>query len=238
MVSGGTRAETLTVYAAASLQEALTDAANTYAAQGHENPVISFAASSALARQIENGAPAALFISADEQWMDYLSDRGMLVPGTRKSFLGNTLVLVAPAERPFTIIIKSNFPIASILGTEKLALADPDSVPAGKYAKAALINLGVWSEIEKNVVPSDNVRAALAFVERNEARAGVVYSTDAMASKKVVVAGTFPAISHQPISYPIAILKGHDTPEARAFREFLLSAPGKAIFKARGFIVN
>ena len=228
----------VTVFAAASLQEALTEAGDAFVAQGHAKPVLTFAASSALARQIEAGAPAGLFISADEQWMDYVSERGLLAPNTRTTFLGNHLVLVAPAAKPFTIAIKSGFPLAEILGTEKLALADPDSVPAGKYAKAALINLGVWSQVEGNVVPADNVRSALAFVERAEARAGVVYTTDALASKKVMVAGTFPDISHQPITYPLAVLKAHDTPEARSFRAFLLSNAAKTIFKARGFIVN
>lgn len=231
-------ADAVTVFAAASLQESLTDAATAYTARGHPKPVLSFAASSALARQIEAGAPAGLFISADEQWMDYVADRDLIAAGTRISFLANRLVLIAPASNPFTLKIKSGFPLAQVLGDGKLALGDPDSVPSGKYAKTALISLGVWHSVEKNVVPAENVRAALAFVERDEARAGIVYATDAAATKNVVVVDAFPESSYPPIAYPLAVLKAHDTPEARALRDFLLSDAAKAIFKARGFIVD
>jgi molybdate transport system substrate-binding protein len=231
-------ADELVVFAAASLKESLTEAAGAYATEGKPKPVLSFAASSALAKQIENGAPADLFLSADEQWMDYLAARSLLVTGTRRPFLGNELVLIAPASRPFQIIVESGFALASVLGGEKLAMADVESVPAGRYGKAALMNLGVWTDVEANLVRQADVRAALALVERDEARAGIVYRTDAMASTKVMIAGTFPQISHQPIVYPLAIVEGHDSPDARAFREFLLSPAARAIFEQHGFSVR
>ncbi len=187
-----TRAEDQTlVFAAASLTDALNEVAANYAAGGKTAPLFSFAASSALARQIENGAPASLFISADEQWMDYLADRDLIVAGTRQSFLSNRLVLVASTKRPFETEIKFGFPLARILGGDKLAMADPDAVPAGRYGKAALVNLGVWRDVQGNVIRAENVRAALTFVERDEVRAGIVYATDAMVSKNAVVAGSF-----------------------------------------------
>ncbi len=232
------RAEQILVLAAASLQESLTEAADNYAKMGHERPKISFAASSALARQVENGVPAALFISADEAWMHYLAQKDLIVTGTRQSFLSNRIVLIAPAAQTFQIKIKNKFPLAQALNGGKLAMADPDSVPAGRYGKAALENLGVWRDVEDSVVRGENVRAALAFVERGEARAGIVYATDAAVAKNIVVVDTFPEISHPPISYPLAIIAGHDTPDARAFREFLLSEGAKSIFRKYGFVAR
>lgn len=223
------------VLAAASLQESLTDAANQFAAQGHPKPVISFAASSALARQVESGVPATMFISADEAWMDYLANKKLIQPGTRASFLGNGLVLIAPSAQPFTARIRFGFPLAAALGDGKLAMADVASVPAGKYGKAALTHLGVWPSVAGKVVQGDNVRSAMAFVERGEARAGIVYATDARASKKVVVAGVFPEVSHAPISYPLAVIRGRGDPETLAFRAYLLSPAGKAVFAKYGF---
>lgn len=223
------------VFAAASLQESLTAAADAWAAEGKPRPVLSFAASSALARQIENGAPAALFVSADEPWMDYLADRNLLAPGTRTDLLGNELVLVASTQRPFQVEIRPGFPLAGLIGDGKLAMADPDSVPAGRYGKAALERLGVWAPVEASVARTGDVRAALALVERDEARAGIVYRTDALVSRKVVVAGTFPAGSHPPIVYPMAIVAGNDGPQARAFGEFLRSEKGRAVFARFGF---
>ena len=231
-------AEPPVVLAAASLQEALTDAAGRFAATGHPRPVLSFAASSQLARQIENGAPADMFISADEAWMDDLANRKLITPGSRASFLSNRLVLVAPADHPFTTTIKPGFPLATLLGEGHLAMADVAAVPAGRYGKAALTKLGVWSAIEAKVVQTDNVRSALVFVERGEARAGIVYATDAMASRKVVVAAVFPTTSHPPISYPLGLVVGRANPEARAFRRYLLSDAGGAVFACYGFIVR
>lgn len=224
------------VLAAASLQESLTDAANAWAARRHPRPVISFAASSALARQIAAGAPADLFISADEEWMDDVAKKGLIQPGTRISFLANRLVLVAPASRPAPrLTIRPGFPLARALGSGRLAMADPDAVPAGKYGKAALTKLGVWNAVAPKVARAENVRAALALVARGEAPFGIVYATDAMASKDVRVVGTFPANSHPPITYPVAILRTATSPDAEGFRRFLLSREGKSIFARHGF---
>lgn len=223
------------VLAAASLQESLTAAADAYAATGQPRPVLSFAASSALARQVEAGAPADLFVSADEQWMDYLAGKQLLRPATRVSFLRNRLVLVAPAGQPLNLPIRARFGLAAALGEGRLAMADPDSVPAGRYGKAALTRLGVWNGVAPKLVRGENVRAALAFVARGEARAGIVYETDARAEPGVVVAGVFPAASHPPITYPLAVLAGSTNPGAARFRAFLLSPRGKAIFARFGF---
>ena len=209
-----------------------------YAKTGKAKPVFSFAASSAIARQVESGAPASLFVSADEEWMDYLAARNLIVADTRTSFLGNTLVLVTPVDRPLTLNIGPGFPLAAALGKGKLALADPMSVPAGKYSKVALENLGVWSAVETSVVRGDSVRNALAFVERGEAAAGMVYATDAALTKRVAVAGIFPASSHPPISYPLAVVASHDTPAARAFRDYLLGPKAKAVYRKFGFAVK
>ncbi|WP_380871808.1 molybdate ABC transporter substrate-binding protein [Sphingomonas sp. DBB INV C78] len=226
------------VLAAASLQESLTAAADAWVAKGHAKPVLSFAASSALARQIGSGAPADLFISADEPWMDDVAKKGLIQPETRVSFLRNRLVLIAPAKQPVKIAIKRGFPLAKLLGEGRLAMADPDAVPAGKYGKAALTKLGVWSSVEARVARAENVRAALALVERGEAPLGIVYETDAKASKAVTIAGVFPADSHPPITYPVAVLKTATSPDAEGFRRFLLSGQGKAIFARYGFVAK
>lgn len=226
------------VLAAASLQESLTEAADAWAKRKHPKPVISFAASSALARQIEAGAPADLFISADEPWMDSVAGKGLIKPKTRVSFMANRLVLISPASKPVRLSIGPTFPLARALGSGRLAMADPDAVPAGKYGKAALTKLGVWPSVEAKVVRAENVRAALAFVERGEAALGIVYTTDAIASKGVRIVGTFPANSHPPITYPIATLTASTSPDAEPFRHFLLSSAGKAIFARHGFVVR
>ncbi len=224
------------VLAAASLQESLNAAADAWAARHHERPILSFAASSALARQIDAGAPADLFISADEPWMDDVQKNGFVAPGTRVSFLANTLVLVAPAASTAKIAIRPGFALAQALGDGRLAMADPESVPAGKYGKASLVSLGVWSSVSGKVVRGDSVRAALAFVERGEAPFGIVYATDALSSKAVRIVGVFPNASHPPITYPIARLAASASREAEAFRLFLISAQGRAIFRHFGFL--
>ncbi len=223
------------VLAAASLQESLTAAADVWAAKGHPHPVISFAASSALARQIEAGAPADLFISADEPWMDEIEQKGLIVPGTRAAFLTNRLVLVAPKASGTRLRIVKGFPLARALGGGRLAMADPDAVPAGKYGKAALQALGVWAGVADKIASAENVRAALALVERGAAPFGIVYATDARSSTDVRVVGTFPETSHPPIRYPLARLKTATNADTEAFRRFLLSAQGKAIFVRYGF---
>lgn len=226
------------VLAAASLQESLTAAAAAWAAQGHAKPVISFGASSALARQVEAGAPADLFVSADEPWMDDVQKHGLVRPGTRVSFLANSLVLIAPAGHAPKVAIGQRFPLARLLGDGRLAMADPAAVPAGRYGKAALQALGVWPQVEGRIASGDNVRTALTFVERGEAPLGIVYATDAYAAKGVRIVGVFPANSHPPITYPVAVLKDSRNPEAEAFRRFLISPAGKAIFRRYGFIAN
>lgn len=223
------------VLAAASLQESLTAAADRWAAKGHPRPIISFAASSALARQVEAGAPADLFVSADEQWMTYLAQRRLIRPQTRVSFLTNSLVLVAPATSRIRLAIGPRFPLDRALGAGRLAMADPNSVPAGKYSKEALTRLRVWPSVRGKIAAAENVRAALALVGRGEAPLGVVYATDARAASGVRLIGTFPAWSHAPISYPVAALAASRNPEGELFRRFLLSAEGKLLFRRFGF---
>lgn len=223
------------VLAAASLQESLNAAADAFAATGPPRPVISFAASSALAQQVVAGAPADLFISADEAWMDFVARKRLVQAGSRVTLLTNRLVLVAPVRQPLKLVIAPGFGLAAALGDGKLAMADPDSVPAGRYGRAALTSLGVWTAVEPRVVRAENVRAALAFVRRGEARAGIVYATDARADPTVMVVGVFPTASHQPITYPLAVLAGSTNPVARRFHAFLLSTPGKAVFALYGF---
>jgi len=215
------------VLAASSLQEAISDAADAWAAQGHPAPSLSFAASSALARQIEGGAPADLYLSADEDWMDHLQQAGLIRPETRSDLLTNSLVLIAPKG--------SEPPPAPDGAPQRIALADPEAVPAGRYAKAALENLGEWQAVEPGVVPAENVRAALALVERGEVPLGIVYATDAMASDKVEIRRRFPEESHPPIRYPVAILASSTSPDAQAFLDFLHTPEAQEIFAARGF---
>lgn len=215
------------VLAASSLQESLTEVAQAWTAQGHPAPVLSFAASSALARQIQQGAPADLFLSADEDWADTLEKAKLLRPGTRADLLSNRLVLIAPKDGKVRSLAG--------LGQGKLALADPSAVPAGKYAKAALTSLGQWQTVEAKVVPAENVRAALALVEHREAALGIVYETDALASGKVAVVDTLPENSHPPIRYPVAVLAGSSNPDGAAFRAFLASGTAGAIFQRHGF---
>jgi molybdate transport system substrate-binding protein len=224
------------VLAAASLQESLSEAASAWTARGHPKPVLSFAASPALARQIEAGAPADLFISADEPWMDEVAGKKLIAAGTRTSFLANRLVLVAPADSRLSLSLRPGFPLARALGAGRLAMADPDSVPAGRYGKAALVTLGAWPSVANRIARAESVRAALTLVERKEAPLGIVYATDARASPRVRVAGIFPKSSHPPISYPIARLGASTHPDAEAFRRFLISREGKAVFARYGFI--
>ena len=223
------------VLGAASLQESLTAAAKTWASRGHPQPVLSFGASSALARQVEAGAPADLFISADEEWMDYVQKKNLLALGSRVSFLGNRLVLIAPKGSRVNLPIRRGFPIAKELGSDRLAIADPAAVPAGKYAKAALMRLGAWQSVEPKLAPAENVRAALSFVERAETPLGIVYETDALASRRVRIVGWFPQDSYPPISYALARLRTSNNAEAEDFRRFLISPSGKALFRHFGF---
>jgi molybdate transport system substrate-binding protein len=216
------------VLAAASLQESLNAAADSWAARGHPRPVLSFAASSTLARQVQSGAPADLFISADEDWMDALQKKQLLRAGTRVDLLSNRLVLVAPAASRIQITIRPGFALGAALGQGRLATGAVDSVPAGLYAKEALTKLGVWPQVAGKLAPAESVRAALALVARGEAPLGVVYATDAQADKRVRVVATFPESSHAPIRYPVAALSASRNPDAEGFRRFLLSPEGAA----------
>lgn len=223
------------VFGAASLKEALDDQAKQFEGATGNKVVVSYGASNALAKQIESGAPADLFISADLDWMEYVAQRNLVMAGTRANLLRNTLVLVAPANSKSALKIGPNFGLAAALGLEKLAMANPDSVPAGKYGKSALDQLGVWSSVEKQVARADNVRAALALVSRGEAPFGIVYATDAYADKGVRIVDTFPEASYPPIVYPIAILSGSKSTAAKPLLDYLRSAPARAIWEKYGF---
>ncbi|MER9440154.1 molybdate ABC transporter substrate-binding protein [Mesorhizobium sp. M0340] len=225
------------VFAAASLKEGLDAINKACEADVGEVATISYAASSALARQIESGAPADVFISADLDWMKYLSDRKLTKPETEMKLLGNQIVLVAPRDSKVETRIEKGFALAGLVGDGKLAMGDVKAVPAGKYGKAALESLGVWSSVEGKVAQAENVRAALKLVSTGEAALGIVYATDAHAEPGVKVVGTFPAATHPPIIYPVAQLadsKGKDIP---AFLKCLQSAKAGELFKAQGFTV-
>lgn len=220
--------------AAASMQEALTDAADAWEKRGNVRPVLTFAGTSALARQILAGAPADLFIAADEEWMDELEQAGAIDPASRAVLAGNSLVLIAPAESE-TTPFRSPGSLDQAIGDSRLAMADPDAVPAGRYGKAALRSLGLWDDVAERITNSENVRAALALVERGEAPVGLVYASDAAASDKVRVATVLPTKSHPPIRYPLALLEGSSSADAERFRAFLLSDEGQQILVRHGF---
>src|SRR6266436_6809789 len=224
----------LLVFAAASLSEALDEVDRAFTARTGVRVNASYAASSVLAKQIEAGAPADAFFSADLTWVDYLDERGLLKRGSRRDVLGNALVLIAPDDSPLRLNITSGFDLAGALGEGRLATADPDSVPAGKYARAALTKLGVWHSVSDRLVRGENVRAALAYVARGEAPLGIVYQTDAQAEKRVRVVGVFPEDSHPPIRYPVA-LTARARPEAARLADFLSGETARQIFTRYGF---
>ena len=232
-------AQEVTVFAAASLTDAMKDISAKWAAAGHQPPRMSFGSSSTLARQIGQGAPANIFASADEEWMNYLADEKLIAADTRKILLGNELVLVVSADKPLHVTIDKNFDLLALLGANgRLATGDPAHVPVGIYAEQALRNLGMWNSVSPRLARTADVRAALLLVERGEAPAGIVYATDAAVSKSVMIAGTFPPDSHDPVSYPFAVTKSGDTAEARALLHFLSSPPARAAFVQRGFKVD
>ncbi|ADD76374.1 ModA [Pantoea ananatis LMG 20103] len=229
-------ADKVTVFAAASLTNALEEIAAQYKKTHGTDVVSSFASSSVLARQIEQGAPADLFISADQQWMDDAVAKKSMIDSTRYTLLGNDLVLIAPrsdSAKPVTINDQTNW--KSLLKGERLAVGDPDHVPAGIYAKEALQKLGAWSSVSPALARASNVRAALALVERNETPYGIVYGSDAVASKKVQVVGTFPEDSHKPVEYPVAIVNDRDNAAVKAFYNYLKGPEAAAVFKQYGF---
>jgi molybdate transport system substrate-binding protein len=225
----------LVVLAAASLQEALTAEADAWAKQDHPRPTLSFAASSALARQVRSGAPADIFVSADEAWMDVLEKAGSLRPGTRRDLVGNAIVLIAPRNSAVAVDPADPASLAAALGDGKLAMADPETVPAGRYGKAALEHLRAWDKVAGKIAAAENVRAALKLVEAGEAPLGIVYATDAAASTRVRIVARFPAASHPPIRYPMAVLAVSNNPQAASFAQFLASPRGQAILARYGF---
>ena len=227
----------LVVFAAASLKNAL-DAVNAqWMKETGKKASISYAASSALAKQIEQGAPAQMFISADLDWMGYVAKKNLIKPDTRSNLLGNRIVLIAPKDKAEPIEIKAGFDLAKVLGEGRLAMANVDSVPAGKYGKAALEKLGAWAGVSSKVAQAENVRAALLLVSRGEAPAGIVYQTDAAADPNVKIIGTFPENTHAHIIYPIALTAGASHPDAAAFLAYVKSAKAKPLFEAQGFTV-
>ena len=242
-VSAGTSIATaseVVVFAAASTTNVLTEIGQTYAARklGHIKP--SFASSSTLAKQIESGAPADVYLSANQKWMDYLEGKNLLVKGSRVDLLSNRIVLIAPVDSSLkTIKIEPGFSLIDYLGNDgRLSIGDPVHVPAGMYGQQALENLGVWKEVKQRVAPMKDVRAALVLVERAETPLGLVYATDAAISKKVRVVGTFPPKSHAPIVYPMAVVAGGRTDVAAKFLNFLKTPTARAVFVKYGFKVK
>ena len=225
------------VFAAASLKEALDEANAIFLFENGSGVRVSYGASSALAKQIENGAPADVFISADLDWMDYVAERKLIKPDTREKFLGNRLVLVANANSKLSLTIGPNFPLAQALGNGRLAMADPAAVPAGKYGKAALEKLGAWASVASKIAPAQDVRAALTFVSRGEAPLGIVYQTDAAADPSVKIVGTFPENTHPPIIYPVALTKESTNADAQTVLNYLRSPAARAAFERQGFTV-
>ena len=226
----------VTVFAAASLNGALGDVGKAYRAKTGVMPAFSFAASSTLAKQIEASAGADIFISADTDWMDYLDGRDLIARASRKNLLGNHLVLIAPAGSTVELTIAPHFDLLAALQGGRLALADPDTVPAGKYARTALSTLGVWDGVVNRTVNAENVRVALAYVSRGEATLGIVYATDALSDKGVRIVGTFPDSTHAPIVYPAALTRDAK-PQAKAFLDFLSGDEARTIFQKYGFII-
>ncbi len=233
-VSGTAWAADVTMFAAASLSTALPEIAAAYQKQTGKTVTFSFAASSVLARQIEASPGADVFMSADADWMDYLDKKGLIQSANRKTLLSSQLVLIAPAAAPVTLKITPKFDLVGALKSGRLAVADPTSVPAGKYAKASLTALGVWPAVESKLASAENVRVALAYVARGETPLGIVYKTDALAEPKVKIVDTFPAKTHPPIVYPVALTKDA-RPEAKAFLAFLEGREARAIFVKYGF---
>jgi len=226
----------LLVYAAASLTNVLEAVGRSYQNETGQAVKFSFAASSTLARQLEAGARADVFFTADTDWMDYAQSRGLINADSRRNLLGNRLALIAPADSKVQLRIAPNFALAAALGTSRLSMGDPDSVPAGKYGRSALTALGVWSSVADKLVLGDSVRTALAFVDRGEAPLGIVYETDALIDNKVRIVDFFPASTHAPIVYPIA-LTGHAGAGADKFVAFLRAANSQATFRKYGFSI-
>ena len=225
------------VFAAASLRNALDDVNAQWTKDAGKTAKISYAGSSALAKQIEAGAPADLFISADLAWMDHLADEGLIEPETRANLLGNRIVLIAPRASSASLEIVRGFPLAAAIGNGKLAMANTDAVPAGRYGKAALEKLGVWPSVQDKIAQAENVRAALLLVSRGEAPFGVVYRTDAAADPNVRIVDAFPEDTHPPIVYPVALTAQTMNADAAALLAYLTTPAARAAFEKQGFTV-
>jgi molybdate transport system substrate-binding protein len=240
IASGRAQSDELTVLAAASLTNALEDIGAQYEADTGKTVQFSFASSSALAKQIEAGAPAQIFASADQKWMDYLAERNLIEADTRVSPIGNSLVLIVPSDSAASdITIDASTDLTSLIGTDgRLSIGDPDHVPAGIYAREALESLGLWATTGPRLARAEDVRAALVLVERGEAPLGIVYATDAAMSDKVRVVGTVPANSHTPITYPFAIVAGQNGADADAFFRYVTGPDGLETFRKYGFSAN
>lgn len=233
------QAEDVVVFAAASLTNALNDIAANFTAKTGNKIIPSYAASSALAKQVEQGAVAQVFASADLKWVDYLQDKKLINPDTRFHLLGNTLVMIAPSDSKLDKLdITPKTDIAKLAGNGKIATGNPDSVPVGLYFKQAMEKAGQWKDVEPKIARADSVRAALALVERGEVPFGIVYETDAAVSKKVKIVGSFPGTMHDPIIYPFALIAGQEKPAAKAFLEYLKSNEAKGVFARYGFKIN
>ena len=225
------------VFAAASLKNALDDIAGQWQRETGKKVVISYAASNTLIKQIEQGAPADIFISADLDWMDYGQQKDLIRPDSRSNLLGNRLVLIAPKDSSVSVNIQPGFDLAALLKGGRLAMGNVDAVPAGKYGKASLEKLGVWDSVKDKIAQAESVRAALLFVSRGEAPLGIVYQTDAAADPSVKIIGTFPENTHPPIIYPVALTKGSTNADAQAFLSYLRSPAARAAFERQGFTV-
>lgn len=229
--------EPLIVFAAASLTDVLQQVGPLYTKRSKVPVKFSFAASSALARQIESGARADAFLSADQDWMNYLQQRNLIKNDTRADLLGNRLALIAPKDSKLTLKLAPGAPLLQALGANgRLSTGDPDSVPVGKYAKTALENLRLWQALERRLVRADNVRVALMYVARGEAPVGIVYSTDAAVEPQVRIVDLFPESSHAPVTYPIAATTSAAPPTSE-FLEFLRSDAARAVFTKAGFSI-
>ncbi len=235
--SVGAAPQRLTIYAAASLTDVLTDMGAAYTAKTGVPVKFSFAGSATLARQIEAGAPADLFYAADTDWMDYLQQRHLINNGSRSNLASNRLVLIAPAISKTDLKILRGFQLGLALGKKgRLAMADPDYVPAGRYARSALTSLGVWQEVADRLVRAENVRGALSFVSRGDTPLGIVYETDALADKKVRIVDVFPAASHPQILYPAALIATTKNPAAADFLQYSAGPEGQRLLHKYGFL--
>ena len=237
-LTGSFAEDTVNLFAAASTTNALTEISQIYLTKHQTKIIPSFASSSTLAKQIQQGAPADVYVSANPKWMDFLEKNNMIQPGTRIDLLSNRIVLITPQASSLTLKVAPGFDLSGVLGSEKLAMGDPAHVPAGIYGKQALESLGVWKDVEAKVARAKDVRAALVLVEREEAPLGIVYATDAAISKKVKVIDLFPESSHPPIIYPAALVAERATPQAADFLKFLQSSDAKEIFEKYGFSVR